>query len=263
LHDLYRQNQAVDLPALKAALTRVSDDPRSSPTQKCVRIILQSAEAFALDKHRRDLSAAKKDRGQPLSRSANGFSDKERRDFYSQLEQALTNLIDLLSPLILFDDAPVEQSQPFKTGRLTNPHFSSQLSSPVFRGLRVVDPRIHGKAAHALIGLTVSSLKTIRGALAMARQEIKSTRGAQSMPKRQLNRLDDGLMTAFFTSFGHVPTVSINAPCFLSFKVTYAALNLHLDEESLLNRTKRARQRLRQQIEKLDASRPISAIQPA
>ena len=135
------------------------------------------------------LQRGKKNRGQPLSGSANGFSDKERRSFYSQLEKAITNLIDLLSPLILFDDAPVEQNQPFKTGRLTNPHFSSQLSSPVFRGLRVVDPRIHGKAAHALIGLTVSSLKTIRGALAMARQEIKSTRGAQSMPKRQLNGL--------------------------------------------------------------------------
>jgi hypothetical protein len=257
------QNQAVDLPALKAALTQVSDDPSSSLTQICVRLILQSAEASALDKQMHDSITRRKIGGRPFSLSAKGFSDKERRSFYSQLEQAITNLIDLLSPLILFDDAPVEQSHPFKTGRLTNPHFSSQLGSPVIKRLRMIDARIKSKAAHAFIGLTVSSLRTIRGAVAAARQEIRTTRGAQSMPKRQLNRLDDGLMTAFFTSFGHVPTVSINAPCFLSFKVTYAALNLHLDEESLLNRAKRARQRLRQQIEKLDANRLISAIQPA
>lgn len=124
----------------------------------------------------------------------------------------------------------------------------------------MIDPRIHGKAAHPLIGLTVSSLKTTRGALAAARQEIKSTRGAQSMPKRQLNRLDDGLMTAFFTSFGHVPTVSINAPCFLSFKVTYAALNLHLDEESILNRVKKARQSLRPPIGKLDGQGQVAEL---
>ena len=257
------QSQALDLPALEAVLTRVSDDPSSSLTQMCVRLILQSAEAFALDKHRRDLSAAINEKGQPFSKSANGFTDKERGEFYRRQEGALTTSIDLLSPLMLFDDEPAERNQPLKTGRLTNPHFSSQLSGPVFKGLRVVDPQIHGKEAHALIALTVSSLKTIRGALATARQEIKSARGAQSMPKRQLSQLDDGMMTAFFTSFGHVPTVSINAPCFLSFKVTYAALNLHLDEESLLNRAKRARQRLRQQRERLDANRLISAIQPA
>lgn len=130
MRDLYRQNQALDLRALEAVLTRVSDDPSSSLTQICVRLILQSAEAFALDKHRRDLSAAKNDRGQPLSRSANVLSDKERREVYHQLEKALTNLIDLLSPLILFDDEPVEQNQPLKTVRNTNPYFSSQLSSP-------------------------------------------------------------------------------------------------------------------------------------
>ena len=244
------QSHTLDLSALEAVLTRVSDDPSSSLTQMYVRLILQSAEAFALDQHRRDSSATINKKGQPLSKSANGFTDRERGEFYRRQERALTNSIDLLSPLMLFNDEPAMRNQPLKTGRLTNPHFSSRLSSPVFKGLRVVDPRIHGKAAQAFIGLTVSYLKTIRGALATARHEIKLTRGAQSMPKRRLNRLDDGLMTAFCTSFGHVPTVSINAPCFLSFKVTYAALNLHLDEESLLNRAKRARQRLRQQIEK-------------
>ena len=60
MHDLYSQNQGLDLPALEAVLKQVFDDPRSSPTQKCVRLILQSAEAFALDMHRRDFSAAKK-----------------------------------------------------------------------------------------------------------------------------------------------------------------------------------------------------------
>ena len=256
------QSQALDLPALEAVLTRVSDDPSSFLTQMCVRLILQSAEAFALDKHRRDSSAAINEKGQPLSKSANGFTDRERGEFYRRQERALTNSIDLLSPLMLFDNEPAERNQPLMTGRLTNPHFSSQLSGPVFQGLCVVDPQIHGKAAYAFIELTVSSLKTIRGALAATHQEIKSTRGAQSMPKRQLNRLDDGLMTAFFTSFGHAPTVSVNAPCFLSFKVTYAALNLHLDEESLLNRAKRPRQRLRQHIEKLDANRLTSANSP-
>ena len=246
------QSQALDLPALEAVLTRVSDDPRSSLTQICVRLILQSAEAFALLKHKRHSSAAINEKGQLLSKSANGFTDRERGEFYRRQERVLTNSIDLLSPLMLFDDEPAMRNQPLKTGRLTNPHFSSRLSSPVFKGLRVVDPQIHGKAAQAFIGLTVSYLKTIRGALAMARQEIKSIRGAQSMPKRQLNRLDDGLMAAFFTSFGHMPTLSINASCFLSFKVTYAALNLHLDEESLLNRAKKARQRSRALTEKLD-----------
>ena len=63
----------------------------------CVRLILQSAEAFALDKHRRDLSAAINEKGQPLIKSANGFTDRERGEFYRRQERALTNSIDLLS----------------------------------------------------------------------------------------------------------------------------------------------------------------------
>ena len=246
------QKQALDLPALKAALTRVSDDPSSPLTQMFVRIVLQSAKAFTIHKHRRDLSAAKNDRGQPLTQSANGFTDKEREEVYRRVEEAITNLIEHMSPLTLFYGESVEQSQPLKTGRFTNPHFCSSLTSPIIKWLRVLHPKIQSKAAHAFVGLTVSSLRTIRGAVAAARQEIKSTRGAQSMPKRQLNQLDDSLIAAFFTSFGHMPTLSINASCFLSFKVTYAALNLHLDEESLLNRAKKARQRSRALTEKLD-----------
>jgi hypothetical protein len=126
------QSQALDLPALEAALTRVSDDPSSPPTQMCVRLVLQSAEAFALDKHRRDLSAAVNEKGQPFSKSANRFTDKERGEFYRRQEGALTNSINLLSKLMLFNDEPAERNQPLKTGRLTNTHFSSQLSNPVF-----------------------------------------------------------------------------------------------------------------------------------
>lgn len=249
MQDLYRQNQALDLPALEAALKQEFDDTGSSPTQKCVRLILQSAEAFALDRRRRDSRARSKTGGRPIHRSANGFSDKERRDVYHRQERVLTNLIGLLSPFILFDDEPLKKNQRIKTGRLTNPHFSSRLSSPVIKSLSVIDPRIQGKAAQAFIGLTVSSLKTIRGAVAAARQEIRSTRGAQSIPKRQLHRLDDSLMAAFYTAFGSLPTVSMNDSFFRSFKATYAALNLHLDEESILNRAKKARQRSRQRIE--------------
>ena len=214
----HAQSQALDLPALEAVLTRVSDDPSSSLTQMCVRLILQSAPAFALFKHRLDLSAAINEQGQLLSKSANGFTDRERWEFYRRQEGALTNSIDLLSPLMLIDDEPAEQNQPLKTGRLTNTHFSSQLSGPVFRGLRVVDPQVHGKSPHALIALTVPSLKTIRGALATARQEIKSTRGAQSMPRRQLNRLDDGLMTAFSLHLATCPQSALTRLVFLASK---------------------------------------------
>ena len=58
MHDLYRQNQALDLPALEAILKQVFDHPGSTPTQKCVRLILQSAEAFALDKRTHQILSA-------------------------------------------------------------------------------------------------------------------------------------------------------------------------------------------------------------
>jgi hypothetical protein len=217
-----------------------------------VCLILQSAEAFALDKRRHESITRRKIGGRPFSLSAKGFSDKERRSFYWQLEQALTNLIELLSPLILFNEKPVEQNQPLKTGRFTNPHFSSQLNSPVIKWLRSIDPRIKSKAAHAFIGLTVSSLRTIRGAVAAARQEIRTTRGSQSRDKGLLSQLDEGLISAFYTAFGSLPPISMNSPFFLSLKVTYGALNIRIDEESLLNRAKKARQRSRPRTAKLD-----------
>lgn len=177
MHDPYHWKQALDLPALEAALKRVFDATRSSPPQICVRLILQSAEAFALNKRRRGLMTIRKNEGRPFSRSASGFSDKEPRGVYRRLEQAVTNLIELLSKLFLFNDEPVEQSQPFKTGRFTNLHFSPHSGNLIIKPLRMIDPRIKSNAAHAFIGLILSSLRSIRSAVAGARQKINSTRG--------------------------------------------------------------------------------------
>lgn len=60
-------------------------------------------------------------------------------------------------------------------------------------------------------------------------------------------------MAAFYTAFGRLPTASINDSFFRSFKATYAALNLYFDEESLLNRAKKARRRSKPLVEKIDA----------
>ena len=263
MHDLYRQNQALDLPALEAILKQVFDHPGSPPTQKCVRLILQSAEAFALDKRMHDSITRRKIGGRPFSPSAKGFSHKERRSFYSQLEQAITNLIELMSPLILLNEGPIDQYREFKTGRGTTLTFSSKLSIPVIKWLCLNNTRIKSRATYAFIGLTVSCLHTLRAAVAAARQEIRTTRGAQPRDKELLSQLDEGLISAFYTAFGSMPPITMNSPFFLSLKITYGALNICIDEESLLNRAKKARKRLRpltSKLEKQSGSRQITAL---
>lgn len=262
MHDLYRQNQALDLPALEAILKQVFDHPGSPPTQKYVRLILQSAEAFALDKRMHDSITRRKIGGRPFSLSAKGFSDKERRSFYSQLEQAITNLIELMSPLILLNEGPIDQYREFKTGRGTTLTFSSKLSIPVIKWLCLNNTRIKSRATYAFIGLTVSCLHTLRAAVAAARQEIRTTIGAQPRDKELLSQLDEGLISAFYTAFGSMPPITMNSPFFLSLKITYGALNICIDEESLLNRAKKARKRLRpltSKLEKQSGSRQITA----
>ena len=119
-----------------------------------------------------------------------------------------------MPPLIVLNEGPIDQFREFETGRGTSLTFSSKLSIPVTKWLCLNNTRIKSKAALAFIGLTISSLRTIRGAVAAARQEIRTTRGAQPRDKELLSQLDEGLISAFYTAFGSLPTISMNSPFF-------------------------------------------------